>query len=159
MNGERRSISASRATAAGAIGTGVVTALWLAEPSVGLPKIAVGQILSTLMSVSVAHMNVGPAGGWIVHLVVGVVLALIYARLFAPRLPGPAVARGAVYGTLVFVVAQVFFAPLVGAGFFSGGDVELLLGSLIGNVMYGIVVGWIYDLPTNVRTAPVPRPG
>lgn len=157
MNGERRPSHASRAIAAGAIGTGVVTALWLVEPSVGLPKIAVGQILSTFMSVSVAHMDVGAAGGWLIHLVAGVVLALIYAWLFAPRLPGPPVVRGAVYGMFVFILAQIFFVPLVGAGFFSAGDVQMLLGSLIGNVVYGVVVGWIYDLPTNARVVPVPR--
>ena len=50
---------ASGAIAAGAIGTGVVTSLWLVEPSVGLPKIAVGQMLSTFMSVY------GKVVGWI----------------------------------------------------------------------------------------------
>ena len=81
-----------RAAAAGAIGTGVLTALWLVEPSLGLPQIAVGQILSTFMSVSVAQMQVGAAGGWIVHLVMGIALAMLYAaalglgdRLVAPR--------------------------------------------------------------------------
>lgn len=137
-----------RAIAAGAIGTGVLTALWLIEPSIGLPNIAVGQILSTFMSVSVAHLHVGVAGGWIVHVVVGIVLALIYAGVFAERLQLPSVWRGALYGVMVFIVAQVVFMPLVGAGFFSRGDVELLIGSLLGHVAYGVVVGWIYGLPS-----------
>src|SRR5690242_14256941 len=91
-------MNAKRAAAAGAIGTGTLTALWLVEPSIGLPKIAIGQILSTFMSVSVAHLRVGAAGGWVVHLLVGILLALIYARFFAERLPGPPAARGAMYG-------------------------------------------------------------
>jgi uncharacterized membrane protein YagU involved in acid resistance len=140
---------AKRAAAAGAIGTGVLTALWLVEPSLGLPTIAVGQILSSFMSVSVAHLPVGVAGGWIIHLVFGMVLALIYAWLFASRLPGPSVARGAVYGAIVFVFAECVFMPLVGGGFFSRGNGGLLLGSLFGNIVYGIVVGWIYGLPEN----------
>jgi uncharacterized membrane protein YagU involved in acid resistance len=144
-----------RATAAGAIGTGVLTALWLVEPSIGLPNIAVGQILSTFMSVSVAHLNVGAAGGWAVHLVVGILLALTYAWLFVARVPGPPAWRGAIYGALVFVVAQVVFMPLVGAGFFSRGDIQLLAGSLLGHIAYGIVVGWIYGLPTH-RSAMAP---
>src|ERR1700694_3959952 len=102
---------AKRATVAGAIGTGVLTALWLVEPAIGLPNIAVGQILSTFMSVSVAHLHVGVAGGWIVHLVVRILLALIYAWAFAERLPGPSALRGAVYGVLVFVFAQIVFMP------------------------------------------------
>lgn len=135
-----------RAAAAGILATGVTTALWLVEPSVGLPKIAIGQLLSTFMSVSVAHLSVGATGGWIVHLVVGILLAVLYAGVFVARLPGTPLVRGMMYGALVFVVAQIAFMPLVGAGVFSGGDIELLLGSLLGHLVYGAVVGWIYGL-------------
>jgi hypothetical protein len=149
-------MNATRATAAGVIGTGAITALWQVEPAIGLPRIAVGHILSTFMAVSVAHLNVGIAGGWIVHLLVGIILALIYASMFAERLPGSAIGRGAIYGVIVFVVSQLVFMPLVGGGFFSRGDLELLAGSLLGNVAYGIVVAWIYDLPTRVRVVATP---
>jgi hypothetical protein len=44
--------------------------------------------------------------------------------------------------------------PLVGGGFFSRGDVELLVGSLFGHLVYGIVVGWIYGLTTEARPSP-----
>ena len=141
-------MDAKRATLAGAIGTLVLTALWLVEPSIGLPRIAIGQILSSFMAVSVAHSSVGAIGGWIVHFIVGILLAVIYARILVDRLPGPPAARGAIYGALVFVVAQSLFMPLVGAGFFAHGDVELLVGSLLGHIVYGGVVGWIYDRPT-----------
>lgn len=89
-------------------------------------------------------------GGWIVHFIVGILLALIYAWVFVDRLPGPPAARGAIYGALVFLVAQRLFMPLVGAGFFAHGDLELLIGSLLGHIVYGIVVGWIYHRPTIV---------
>ncbi|HEU4785799.1 MAG TPA: DUF6789 family protein [Gemmatimonadaceae bacterium] len=141
-------MDAKRATVAGAIGTLVLTALWLVEPSIGLPRIAIGQILSSFMAVSVAHASVGAIGGWIVHFIVGILLALIYAWIFVDRLPGPPTARGAIYGVLVFLVAQSVFMPMVGAGFFAHGDLELLVGSLLGHIVYGSVVGWIYDRPT-----------
>lgn len=147
-------MDAKRGAAAGAIATGVLTALWLVEPSIGLPKIAVGQILSSFMSVSVAHLPVGAAGGWAMHLAVGILLALIYAWLFADRLPGPPAVRGGVFGAIVFLAAQCAFMPLVGGGFFSRGDVELLVGSLFGHLVYGIVVGWIYGLTTEARPSP-----
>jgi Predicted periplasmic/secreted protein len=136
-----------RAVAAGMIGTGVLTALWLVEPSIGLPRIAVGQILSTFMSVSVAHLRVGATGGWIAHFMVGIVFALLYAWRLADRLAGPSLRRGALFGAILFVLAQCVFMPLVGAGFFARGNVELLAGSLIGHLAYGIVTAWIYDLP------------
>jgi hypothetical protein len=149
-----RSIDVTRSTIAGAIGTGVLTALWLVEPSIGLPSIAVGQILSSAMSVSVAWLHVGVAGGWLLHLVAGVLLAVLYASEFDHRLPGPHAVRGALYGTLVFVVAQLVFMPLVGAGVFSRGDPALLAGSLLGHLTYGAVTGWIYGLPSRRPSSP-----
>ncbi len=141
-----------RAAAAGAIATGVTTALWLVEPSIGLPRIAVGQLLSTMMSVTVARLSFGPAAGWLAHVVVGIVLALIYAAI-AERLPGTSLLRGALYGAAVFVLAQLLFMPLVGGGFFSGGEPQMLVGSLAGHLVYGIVLAWIYDLPRPVTAS------
>ena len=134
----------TRAAAAGLVGTGVMTALLLVEPSVGLPKIAIGQILSTSLGLASAHLAIGPAVGWIIHFLVGVTLALIYAAVFDRRLPGNPLARGVLYGVLVFVVAQLVFMPLVGGGVFSNGDPELLAGSLLGHLVYGGLTGWIY---------------
>ena len=41
-------MNVARAAIAGLIGTAAMTALLLIEPSVGLPKIAMGQVLSTV---------------------------------------------------------------------------------------------------------------
>ena len=149
---------AKRAVAAGMIGTGVLTALWLVEPSIGLPRIAVGQILGTFMSVSVAHLHVGAMGGWIAHFIVGILYALFYAWRIADRIAGPSVRRGALFGTILFILAQALFMPLVGAGFFARGNAQLLVGSLIGHLAYGIVTAWIYDLP-RARGPMVVAPG
>lgn len=153
MNASAHSLHVRRAVVAGLLGTAVLTTLWTMEPAVGLPEIAVGQILSSFMSVSVAQLNVGIVGGWVAHLAIGVVLALAYAAAFADRLPGSALARGAAYGLMLFCVAQLVFMPLVGAGFFARGDIALLIGSLLGNVAYGLVVAWIYDLPARRMVA------
>jgi hypothetical protein len=137
----------TRAAAAGLIGTAVMTALLLIEPSIGLPEIAMGQILSTSLGSTSAHLSVGPAVGWLINLVIGMLLALVYAALFVGRLRGNAFVRGSIFGVLVFLVAQVTFMPLTGGGFFSSGDVQLLAGSLLGHVVYGGVMGWIYGEP------------
>jgi uncharacterized membrane protein YagU involved in acid resistance len=76
-----------------------------------------------------------------------VLLALLYAALFHRRLPGSPIGRGLIYGFLVFVLAQVLFMPLVGGGLFSRGDGQLLTGSLLGHLVYGGLVGWIYGAP------------
>ena len=137
----------SRAAVAGLIGTAAMTALLLVEPSIGLPKIAMGQVLSTSLGLTTAHLSIGPALGWALHFLIGMALAVIYAGAFDRRLPGTAVVRGMLYGALVFVVAQVVFMPLVGGGVFSRGDSELLAGSLLGHLLYGAVIGWTYGGP------------
>ena len=133
----------ARAAVAGLIATGVMTALLLVEPSVGLPKIAMGQILSTALGFASAHLATGAAIGWIIDFLIGMLLALVYAVAFEARLPGPPVVRGLIYGFLVFLVAQFVFMPLVGGGVLSHGDLELLAGSLLGHLVYGALVGWI----------------
>ena len=99
-------MNGSRAAIAGLIGAAVMTALLLIEPSVGLPKIAMGEVLSTALGLGSAHLATGPALGWLLHFIVGIVLALIYARYFDQRLPGSPLTRGLLYGVLVFLVAH-----------------------------------------------------
>jgi uncharacterized membrane protein YagU involved in acid resistance len=148
-----------RAAAAGFIGTAVMTALLLVEPSVGLPKIAIGQILSTSLGLASAHLTIGPALGWILHFLIGALLALVYAAVFDRWLPGTPLTRGMLYGVLVFVVAQLVFMPLVGGGVFSRGDVELLAGSLLGHLVYGGLTGWIYGEPRPSDLTSTANPG
>lgn len=137
-------MNAKRAAVAGVIGTVAMTLLFFLEPLLGLPKMSEGGILSTVMSAAVAHFPVGFVGGWVVHFSVGIALALIYAAVAANRLPGAPTLRGASYGAVVFLGAQLVVMPLVGAGIFSSGDPGRLLGSLAGHLVYGGVVGWYY---------------
>jgi uncharacterized membrane protein YagU involved in acid resistance len=146
-----------RAVAAGLVGTAVMTCLMLVAPVVGLPRLAIGQLLSTLLAVSTAFLPIGPGVGWALHVAFGALLAIIYAAAFAGRLPGRPLARGALYGVLVFVLAQLTFMPLVGAGVFSRGDVPMILGSLLGHLVYGGLVGIIYGEPASAASV-APKP-
>ncbi len=137
-------MNAKRAMAAGAIATAAMTALLLVEPSIGLPQIAIGQIVSSTSSAVSSRTAIGPAGGWIIDLMVGIVLATIYAGYFERRLPGSGLMRGLLFGCMVFVLAQLVFAPITGSGFFSHGDMQLLIGGLLGHLVYGGVVGYVY---------------
>lgn len=137
----------ARAAAAGLVGTAAMTALLLIEPSVGLPKVAMGEVLGSSLGLTSAHLTIGPAVGWILHFAIGTLLALVYAAILERRLPGSAAIRGLLYGALVFLVAQLVFMPLVGGGVFSRGDGELLAGSLLGHLVYGGLTGWIYGVP------------
>ncbi len=140
-------MNTTRAIIAGLVGTLFATALWVLEPWLGLPELAVGQILSHSLSVITAYFSPGPVVGWTLHVLIGTSLAVSYARFVAGRLRGAAVLRGLQYGLGIFVVAQLVFAPLVGAGVFSRGDVRMLAGSLFGHLLYGGIVGGICGLP------------
>lgn len=150
-------MDSTRATVAGLIATASMTALLLVEPSIGLPQIAIGQTLSSTMTAISSHTAVGPAGGWLVDAIVGVVFAIFYAAYLDQRLPGPPFVRGVLFGCGVFVLAQLIFSPLSGNGVFSHGDLELLVGSLLGHLVYGGVVGYVYGGANTAATAPPAR--
>ena len=141
-------MNGGRAAVAGLVGTAGMTALLLVEPSVGLPKIAMGQVLEHLAGPhDGAPRRSGRHSAGCSTSPSACVLALIYAAAFDRDFPGRRWSRGVLYGSLVFLVAQVVFMPLVGGGLFSRGDVELIAGSLLGHLVYGGLTGWIYADP------------
>lgn len=91
-----------------------------------------------------SFLHIGSAAGWAMHVVIGLLLALIYAGWFATRLPGGPAPRGAIYGFGVFLVAQIVVTPMMGGGVFSGGNMPMIVGSLMGHLVYGALVGLIY---------------
>lgn len=129
-------ISIGKAVLAGVIGTIVMTAvgLWVA-PMMGIPPMNPAEMLAGAMGGMLAL-------GWIAHFMIGSVLAVIYA-VVAPALPGPPALRGALYGIAPFLVAQIAVMPMMGMPVFSG-SMTMAMGSLIGHLVYGAVVGQVY---------------
>jgi uncharacterized membrane protein YagU involved in acid resistance len=125
-----------RAIFAGLAATVAMTALMLMAPAMGLPPMNIGAMLGSVMGGSAAV-------GWIAHFMVGAILALAFAALFAPRLPGPSLIRGMAYGVVPWLAAQLVVMPMMGAGFFSG-SAAAALGSLMGHLVYGAVLGAVY---------------
>ncbi len=98
-----------------------------------------------------AEMLAGPMGGSmavgsVAHFMIGVTLAGIYAAI-SDTLPGPAVVRGALYSVAPWLLAQVLVIPLMGRPLFSG-SLSMALGSLLGHLVYGGVVGALYGNPS-----------
>jgi uncharacterized membrane protein YagU involved in acid resistance len=89
--------------------------------------------------------------GWMGHLMIGIILAVIYAAL-APRIPGPFPLRGALYGIAPWLLAQLVVMPMMGMPVFSG-SMPMAMGSLIGHLVYGAVLGAIYGAEAEVRVA------
>lgn len=125
-----------RVVGAGLAGTLVMTAigLWIA-PAMGLPRMNPAEMLASKMG-GVAIL------GWLGHMMIGSILALIYAAFAASRLPGPPAVRGAVFSLVPWLMAQVVVIPMMGMPLFSG-SMTMAMGSLVGHLVYGAVVGAI----------------
>lgn len=138
-------LNIGRAAVAGVAGTLVMTAvgLWIA-PMMGIPRMNPAEMLAGAMGGMLAL-------GWVAHLMVGVILAVIYAAV-ANRIPGPPAVRGAIYGVAPFLVAQIVVIPMMGMPLFSG-SASMAMGSLIGHLIYGGVVGAVYGSVPAVANA------
>ena len=129
-------LNLGRAVLAGLAGAVAMTALMLMAPMMGMPPMNIGAMLGSVMGGNVAL-------GWMAHFVIGVVLALGYAAVFAKRLPGAPVVRGALFSLLPWLMAQIVVMPMMGMGLFSG-SMLAAGGSLMGHIVYGIVLGLVY---------------
>ena len=132
-------INWQKAVLAGLVATLVMTAVGVwAAPMMGMPAMNPADLLASKMGNSLMM-------GWAGHLMVGVVLALIYAAI-SGKLPGPPWARGATFGLAPWLVQQLMVMPMMGIGLFSG-SMAMAGGSLIGHLVYGATLGAIYGEP------------
>jgi uncharacterized membrane protein YagU involved in acid resistance len=134
-----------KAVLAGIMGTLVMTAvgIWVA-PMMGIPRMNPADMLAGQMGDNIAL-------GWLGHLMIGTILAVVYAAV-SSRLPGPYPLRGALYALAPFLLAQVVVGPMMGMPLFSG-SVPLAMGSLIGHLIYGAVLGSVYGAGGESATA------
>ena len=142
-----RNIQIGRAIVAGLIGTVVMTAvgLWVA-PLMGMPAMNPAQMLAGAMGGNLAL-------GWMAHFMIGTILAVGYGAA-APFLPGAPALRGALYGIAPFLMAQIIVIPMMGMPLFSGSAV-MAVGSLVGHLMYGAVIGSVYGPIESRASTPV----
>lgn len=129
-------LNLGRAVVAGLAGTAVMTLLMLLSPMMGMPPMHIGAMLGSVMGGNVAL-------GWAAHFMIGTVLALGYAAIFASRLPGAPAVRGATFSLIPWLMAQLIVMPLMGMGLFSG-SMLAAGGSLMGHLVYGLTLGVVY---------------
>lgn len=136
----------ARVMGAGVMGTLVMTAVGLfVAPMMGMPAMNPAEMLA-------GQMGGVAALGWMAHLMIGVVLALIYAKAFLTRLPGPVAARGALFSLAPWLMAQIMVMPMMGMPIFSG-SMQMAGGSLVGHLMYGAVLGAVAGAPASRSVA------
>ncbi|MCH8010655.1 MAG: hypothetical protein IIA61_01700 [Candidatus Marinimicrobia bacterium] len=125
---------------AGVAGTLAFTVLLFIGPMMGLPKMDMGQMLGPMNPMVAMPYWMG----WVMHFIIGIVLTGIYAAFFVKLLPSDGWKRGAIWGLIPFLLAQIMVMPMMGMGVFSGGNVLMIMGSLMTHLAYGSVAGLVY---------------
>lgn len=129
----------SRAMFGGVVGTAAMTAMmYFVAPMMGL-HMDIAAMLGSMLGNSWS-------AGMMMHILNGaVIFPAIYAFALYNRLPGSAVVKGTTWGVVLWLVAQVVVMPMMGAGLFSSamGGMMAAMGSLVGHVLYGGLLGTI----------------
>lgn len=122
----------------GLIATAAMTALMFAAPMMGLPEMRIGEMLA-------GFLNVPELFGWMMHVMIGVVLAAFYIMFFRDKVPGSPIVKGMLFGMIPFIMAQVAVMPMMGMGLFTSAagpmQMKMVLGSFMGHLVYGLVLG------------------
>ena len=115
-----------------------------------------GTLLQTIMVYGVAPVMAGQsmdiaailrpscAPGMLVHLISGgVIFPLGYIWLSSQALSGPPVLQGMLWASLIWCVAEVIMAPMLGVEVFSAalGGLPAALRALLGYLVYGATLG------------------
>ena len=125
---------------AGLGATAVMTMMMYASPMMGMPKMDIAGMISGMLKMPWAI-------GMMIHLMMGVVLfPFTYATVLVGILPGPGALRGAIWGLILFILAQIMVMPMAGMGIFSSASPQqilMVIGSLMGHLVYGAILGAI----------------
>ena len=139
-------VNFGRAVAGGIVGTAAMTVVGVfVAPMMGMEPMNPADMLAGAMGDNMIL-------GWGGHIMIGIVLAVIYAAVAASSIPGPPPVRGAIFGLAPWLLAQVAVMPMMGMPLFSGSMV-MAMGSLVGHLVYGATVGAIYGDPATPSAA------
>lgn len=134
------------------VATIAMTLLMVIGAAMGMPKMSPPDMLAGMMKVPVA-------AGWIIHFTIGIIFASGYVFFFKNWLKkiSSKLLRGAVYGIVAFIVAQISI-PVLGTIFGDAGMPQpegsmalLMIGSVMGHVVFGIVIALLVK-PVNPFT-------
>lgn len=141
------------AVIAGLAGTAVMSMLMLVAPKMGLPRMAIWEMLGSMF-----NKDGNAPLGWGLHAMMGVVFALIYAFLWGSGIGAATATGGLAFGAVHWLVAGALMAgvPMMHAGIKAGsvqapgpymtrnGGAMAFMGGLVGHLLYGLVVALVY---------------
>jgi uncharacterized membrane protein YagU involved in acid resistance len=139
---------------AGVPGTIAISAVMAMAPRMGMPKMDIVDMLSTMFGKTNRLM------GWMMHFMMGIVFALIYIFLWSVGVGSPTWINGLVFGGVHWLVAGMVMGiiPMMHVGIKRGevqapglwmtnnGGMMAFVGGLIGHLVFGVVVALVYNL-------------
>lgn len=152
---KQSSVSVRRAALAGLAGA-VANSLairafhwaWVPTGTAGLSKLVLAINNAALGATGLSFRlpeKFGQPGQEIFHTAMGIVMAIVFAWLFFPRLPGPPVIRGLMFSLLPWLMQSLIVDPYMGFGFFGAGLSPVTPFVSLGlNLLYGLVIGFTY---------------
>jgi hypothetical protein len=141
------------AIVAGIVATVVFSAVLLMAPKMGMPKMDIVSLLGSMFS---ARSN--QALGWMMHLMMGIVFALLYAFLWSAGISGATWLGGLIFGAVQWLVVGMVMGmiPMLHVGIKSGvikapglwmtntGGLMAFMGGLAGHMIFGTVLALSY---------------
>ncbi|MGF7080366.1 DUF6789 family protein [Mucilaginibacter sp. UYCu711] len=126
-----------QALTGGIIATSVMTMIMLAAPMMGMPDMKIGNMMAGFMGIPVWL-------GWAMHLMIGIVWAMVYVFLIKDRLTLNPAIKGMLFALLPWILMQLMVMPMMGMGVFSANSpnpVMMVVGTMMGHLVYGLVLG------------------
>lgn len=141
------------AVIAGIVATLVFTTVLVMAPKMGMPKMDIVSLLGSMFS---ARSN--PVLGWMMHLMMGIVFALIYAFLWSLGFGRATWGIGLIFGAVHWLIVGMVMGmiPMLHVGIKRGavkapglwmtnnGGVMAFMGGLVGHAIFGAVAALVY---------------
>lgn len=125
---------------------GIVTRGWHGAVAGLAGGIVFGALMAMMGMMGMIAMLVGSSSGavgWLVHLVISAGYGVLFALIARPGLGlGAMLGAGAVYGVVLWVIGPLLVMPaMLGMPLFTFDNTVMM--SLVGHVMYGLVVAGV----------------
>ncbi len=132
------------AIVAGIAGTLVMTALMVMAPRMGMPKM---DIIGMLGSMFTADSGAARRLGLILHLMMGIVFAIIYALLWQAGIGSVTWLWGLIFGfvhALVVIIMMPIMMRMHPRPPAMAGGMKTVAGQIMGHLVFGLVTALVY---------------
>ena len=139
---------------AGLVGTVVLTMVMKMAPKMGMPEMDIVGMLGSMFGKPNQKL------GMMMHLLMGIVFALIYAYLWSLGIGSATWLGGLIFGAVHWLITGMMMGmiPMMHAGIKNGavqapgfwmtnnGGMKAFVGGLMGHMVFGLVVVLVYNL-------------